>query len=149
VEGALSLCKVRILERVSCELNVHTTARETGLLSRHVDSWRVTDFQESYQLFPNSGPFAKLTEGGNERVEARSPEHLTYLVENSTDHLSQLLVVSLSPHTPSLPTVPCTLVEEANTPSYPDLGPSRLPSFLIVYPRSKESTPLLNRSWAA
>jgi hypothetical protein len=139
VEGALPLSKVRILEEVSSELNVHTTARETGLLARHVDSWRVIDFQESYQLFPSSGPFAKLKEGGVEGVEGRGPEHLTYLVENSTDHLSQLLVVSLSPHTPSLPNVPCTLVEEANAPTYPDLGSSRLPSFLIVYPRSKET----------
>jgi hypothetical protein len=137
-EGAIPICKVRILEKVSSEMNAHNTARETGLLSRHADSWRVNDFQESYQLFPNSGPFARLKEGGKHKVEERCPEHHTYLVENITDHLSQLLVVSLSPHTPSLLTVPCTLIEEADTPSFPDLGSSRLPSFLLVYPRAKE-----------
>ena len=106
-EGSLPICKVRILEKVGWELNVHNTPRETGLLSRHVDEWRVSDFQESYQLFPHFGPFARLREGGMERVEGRSPEHLTYLLENITDHLFQLLVISLSPLSHSIPVVPC------------------------------------------
>ena len=84
-----------------------------------------------------------MREGGSVKVEERGPEHLTYLLEDTPPSRllpSQLLVVSLSPHSPSIPVVPCTLVEEGVTTTLPNLGLSRLPSFLLDYPRTEEFT---------
>jgi hypothetical protein len=138
VQGSLPVLKVRFLEMTKGEHNIHNVGREAGLLARHVDEWRVGDYQESHQLFVGGGPFAQLVPGGVKEVQEHNSEHLTYLLETTDHHLShQLLVTSLSPNSKSGTTVPCTLVDCRDNP-LPSLGSLRHPSLQIVYAKSRE-----------
>jgi len=53
----VAIQKVRILEMAEGMCNRDNIARVKGLMARHVEEWRVPDFQEAHQLFSGVGPF--------------------------------------------------------------------------------------------
>ena len=136
-ESQVAIGKVRIMEMASSSLNEDNAERILGLQARHVDEWRTTQHHESLQLFRNAGPFVVLKPNSPlALLEMNCPEHTSYQTINTNEHIrNQLLVTTLSPHTPSLPHIECTIVDldGEDRPDPCPLDPEMRPSLLVVY----------------
>ena len=133
----VAIQKVRILEMAEGSCNKDNVARVKGLLARHVDEWRVPDFQEAHQLFSGIGPFTELVPQEDSEPELHLPEPDTYLTRDTNHHhTNQLLVISLSLSSRSLAQVPSSEVNQDKS-SRPKLGTERLGSLLLSFHKSR------------
>ena len=136
-DSRVKVGRVRIMEMASPTLNEANTDRITGLGARQMAEWHGADYQESHQLFRNSGPFVTLSPISQDGLmETGLDEDVTYTTTNTRHHLTnQILLITLSPLTPSRETVPCTVVDLAgeDRPATIELDLTQKPSLLIVY----------------
>ena len=136
--------RVRIMEMASPDLNEENTERVTGLNVRNVAEWNGADHQEAYQLFRNAGPFVTLLPKPQADLldTDQRDETDTYTAANSRHHFTkQLLIITLSPNTPSLSYVPCSVVDLADDGAVQpvELDPESTPSILLIYWMSRRN----------